>query len=247
MTTPVNLELETPNIAPLTNVFECTKALERVLNRAGHLPGLCCFYGPSGYGKTKGVAYTANQYRTYVIEVKSVWTRKVFLSKILFEMGLQPPKDLGSMLDMICQHLTLSGRALIIDEADHLANKGTTFIELVRDIYEGSNAPIMLVGEEGLPNKLKRWERFYGRFLDWTAAKPPTLSDAQRLCQMYCRKVKIADDLVEAIHRDCKSTRLVAVNLDLVQSTALNLGLKSMDLAAWGDHEFYRGDAPLRK
>ena len=247
MTEAVNLKITTPNIAPLTNVYICRKALNRALERGGHLPGLTCFYGPAGYGKTKAIAFTANETRAYVIEAKSHWTRKGFLSKILFEMGVLPEKSIESMVDQICEHLALSGRALIIDEFDHLVNKGAAYVELVRDIYDASDAPIMLVGEESLPHKLKRWERFYGRVLEWAAAQPPTLDDAKLLRELYCTKAHIADDLVAAIHRDCKSTRLVAVNLDLAQDTALNQGLKSIDLAAWGNREFYRGDAVKRR
>lgn len=247
MTEMVKQNSEIPNIAPLTNVFECTNALERILNRSINLPGLGCFYGPSGYGKTMAVAHAANQYRAYVIEVKSIWTRKDFLSKILLEIGIEPARTMSSMVDQICAHLSDHGRALIIDEADHLVNHNTPFIELVRDIYEGSRAPIMLVGEENLPTKLQKWERFYGRFLVWAAAKPPTLKDAALLRQLYCPKVDVADDLMEAIWRNCKSTRLVAVNLDFAQNTALKLGLKAIDLEAWGNREFYRGDAPLRR
>lgn len=247
MTETVNLKHKIPSIAPLTNVHLCRKALNRSLERGGHLPGLTCFYGPAGYGKTKAIAYAANDLRAYAIEAKSHWTRKGLLSKILFEMGLPAAKTLEAMVDQICEHLALSGRPLIIDEFDHLVNKGAGYVELIRDIYDASAAPIMLVGEENLPNKLKKWDRFYGRVLEWTPAQPPTLDDAKLLRELYCQKVNIADDLVEYIHAECRSTRLVAVNLDRVQAVALDEGLKNIDRAAWADRSFYHGDAPIRR
>lgn len=246
MTETVKINHKVPNLAPLTNVHICRKALNTALNRGGHLPGITVFYGPAGYGKTKAVAYNANDTRAYTIEVKSVWNRKVFLQKILFEMNVPPAKTLEAMMDQICEHLVLSERALIIDEADYLVKRGADYIELVRDIYEASNAPIMLVGEENLHNKLKQWERFYSRMLWWAPAQPPSLDDAALLRDMFCTKVNVADDLVAAIHRDCHSIRLITINLDRAQSMALDLGIKTIDLAAWVDRGFYRGDAPLR-
>jgi hypothetical protein len=52
-------------------------------------------------------------------------------------------------------------RLLIIDEADKLVDKG--IIELVRDIYKGAKVPVLLVGEELLPEKLARYERCENR------------------------------------------------------------------------------------
>jgi len=49
--------------APLTNVSLCMKALSRAMDRPGHLPGMVCFYGPSGWGKStrKRIISSANQ------------------------------------------------------------------------------------------------------------------------------------------------------------------------------------------
>ena len=86
------------------------------------------------------------------MEQKTLW------KKICFEMGLPPARTAAGCLDVICEQLAASQRPLILDEADYLVtHKG--LVELVRDIYEGSQAPLMLVGEEMLPTKLKKFER----------------------------------------------------------------------------------------
>ncbi len=36
--------------APLANVSLCGIALSRAMERPSHLPGMVCFYGPSGWG-----------------------------------------------------------------------------------------------------------------------------------------------------------------------------------------------------
>lgn len=62
------------------------------------------------------------------------------------------------MMDQIGEELSLSQRPLIIDEADFLVQK--RMIEVVRDIYESSQATIILIGEEAMPVKLQNGSAF---------------------------------------------------------------------------------------
>lgn len=117
----------------------------------------------------------------------------------------------------------------------------------IRDIYEGSGAAILLIGEEGLPNKLRRWERFHGRIMDFCPALPADFEDAKALRQIYC-SVTISDDLLLAIHEAAKgSVRRICVNLERVQEEAGRDGLEEMTLAAWGNRELFTGEAPRRR
>lgn len=238
--------LMNPTTAPLTNVSLCYTAMGRAMDRPGHLPGMVCFYGPSGWGKSSAAAYTNNKLDTYYIQCQSSWTRKAFLLAILDDMGIAPDHTLYGMSGQVCEQLARSQRPLIIDELDHLVEKGS--VEIIRDIYEGSGAAILLIGEERLPEKLKRWERFHGRVLDWVQAQPADLEDARHLANLYCREVAIADDLLSAIHRaSAGSARRICVNLERVSDEAKGLGLDAIDAKDWGSREFYTGEAPLRR
>jgi DNA transposition AAA+ family ATPase len=232
--------------APLTNVSLCMRALERAVNRPAHLPGFVAFYGPSGWGKTTAAAYAANAFRAYAVEAKSTWTKKAFALAILKEMGIRPAATVYEMIDQVSEQLVRSGRPLIIDEFDHIVEKNN--VELVRDIFEGSNSPILLIGEEGLENHLRRWERFHNRILDWVPAQPASVADAGHLRTLYCRNVRVEDDLLERVHAISKgAARRICVNLELVHETARAEGLDAIDLAAWGDRPFYTGEAPPRR
>ncbi|KMQ74034.1 AAA family ATPase [Marinobacter subterrani] len=232
--------------APLQNVALCNGALERAMNRPAHLPGLVAFYGPSGWGKSTAAAYCANKHRAYYVECKSSWTKKALLSAILSEMGIAPAKTLYEMADQISEQLVLSQRPLIVDEMDHIVSKKA--VEVIRDIYEGSNAAILLIGEELLPAKLREWERFHNRMLAWVPAQPCDLDDTRALARMYCHEVAIADDLLAKIQDVSRgAARRICVNLESVRQGALTNGLDSMDLDAWGNRPLYSGDAPKRR
>ena len=234
-------------IAPIANLDLVAVVMEKLVNRQDGLPGLAVYYGPSGWGKTTATLAVANRTRAYYVQMRSSWTRKDLLEKILFEMGIKPIGRTTQLLDQICEQLAASRRPLVLDEFDYAAAKAGS-VELVRDIYEGSQSSLLLVGEELLPNKLKRHERFHGRVLNWLPAAPVSLDDARLLAQIYCPDVPVADDmLTHLVSLAHGSVRRVSVNLVNVYDTALVEGWDAIDRAQWGDRSLYTGDAPRRR
>lgn len=236
-------------IAPLTNVALCLNALERIMNRSRHLPGMGVLYGPAGYGKTKAATYVANKHRAYHIRCCQLSTRKSILESILKEMGISPDKTMAGQLEQITEQLTTSQRPLIVDEIDHLVEKGAV-VEIIRDIHDLSAcSAILLIGEERVPGKLKKWERFHGRILDWIPAQPADYRDAEQLSRLYVASpVEIADDLLHDVHSLAKgSVRRICVNLDMIQEEARINGWTTVDRATWGNRPLYTGDAPARR
>ncbi|SIS88334.1 AAA family ATPase [Neptunomonas antarctica] len=233
-------------IADIVNLSLCDVALERAISRTTNLPGMVCMYGPSGFGKSVAATHVANRRRAYYVQAKSVWTKKATLKAILDEMGIRPLLTIPEMLDQAAEELAKSGRPLIIDEMDHLVDKKA--VELIRDLYEASQAAILLIGEEQLPNKLKKYERFHGRILAWVPAQPVTLEDAKKLTPLYAPFVEIADDLLHHVVKlSAGSVRRVAVNMEMIQEEANATGWLVVDLAAWGKRELYTGEAPKRR
>jgi DNA transposition AAA+ family ATPase len=235
----------TSTIAPLRNVAAFTELVDRVMNRSRGLPGMATFHGFSGYGKTFAAIYAANKHRAYHVQMKSAWTRKKLMQAILQEMGIMPAGTIPDMLDQVGEQLSLSGRPLIVDEADYLVTKG--MIEVVRDIYESSQAAIILVGEEGLPTALKRWERVHGRMLDWVPAQPAALNDARHLAHLYCRGIELTEDLLTPLHEASQgSVRRICVSLDRVREFAETAGLNRVTRAEYKG-EFFTGAAPATR
>lgn len=234
-------------IAPIANLDLVAVVMEKLVNRQDGLPGLAVYYGPSGFGKTTATVAVANRSRAYYVQMRSSWSRKDLLEKILFEMGIKPVGRTTQLLDQISEQLAASRRPLILDEFDYAASKDG-MIELVRDIYEGSQSSLLLVGEELLPNKLKKHERFHGRVLNWLPAAPVTLDDARKLAAIYCPDVQLADDLLgHLVTLSHGSVRRVSVNLVNIQDAALIEGWDSIDRAQWGSRELYTGEAPKRR
>lgn len=231
-------------VAALVNVAQAEYAVQRAMAAPRHLPRMLCFYGPSGYGKTSAASYLRAKHRAYYVECKSTWTRKKLLEDILKDMGIPPAKTIYDMCDQICQQLATSGRPLIIDEFDFLVEKSA--VEIVRDIYDGSKGVVMIVGEEQLPAKLQRWERFHGRILEWTRAKPADPDDALTLAGFYCHKVTFDEEAIAHIHDVSKgSVRRICVNLELAQERALAMGRDRITMEVLQGFTLYTGKAPI--
>lgn len=231
------------SVAPLRNVAALSALIERVNNRAIGLPGMACFYGWSGFGKSTAAIYAANRFQAVLVECKSAWTKKNLCSAILVELGLVPKGNTADMVDKIAAELTLRGVPLIIDEADHLVAR--RMVEIVRDIYQGSHAPTILIGEELLPQKLQEWERVHGRMLDWVAALPADMSDLNHLTGIYAPGVEISATLkADLLRLSHGSTRRICVNLAQVYERAQILGAPRMDRDDIDQRHLYTGTAP---
>jgi predicted metal-dependent hydrolase len=224
------------NTAPLRNVALFVQLMDRLMTRSASLPGMGMFYGPSGYGKTTSAIYGAQKYRAYHVMVRSVWTSADLVKNIARKVLGAQAKITGNRASIIAQfadQLARSSRPLILDEADFLAEK-KSMIEVARDIYEASLAPVILIGEEGLPQKIRAYERVDGRMLDWVPAQPVGLEDSRHLARLYAPDMVLADDLLDHLTGLANgSARRVAVNLDHVREMAALQGVDTLDLAGW--------------
>jgi DNA transposition AAA+ family ATPase len=232
--------------AQIHNLELVRTAAERLGSRTAGLPGMAVLYAPAGYGKTTAALAVANENRSYFVQMRSAWSRKTLLEKVLAEMSIRASGTIPQMLDQVCTQLAASGRMLIIDEFDYCV-RNDNMIELVRDIYEGSQATLLLLGEELLPQKLKKWERFHSRVLSWIPAQPVSLADARLLAPIYCPHVRVADEMLgHLVKLSAGSVRRVSVNLAGVAETAAIEGWDTVTLDIWAGRPLYTGDAPRR-
>lgn len=229
-------------LAALKNVARFLTLVELLRARGPHLPGIGVFHGHSGYGKTYSAIYAQNVTGALRVEVGDSWTRKKFLQNILKEAGQEPQR--GSIADLTEQAILVLGddfdRPLIIDEADKLADKH--MLELVREIQEHSQVPVLLIGEERLPEKLRKVERVHNRVLEWVPAEKCDLDDTRALADLFCPELTLSDDLIaQVLNKSGGRARRIVVNLNKIKETARNERADRLSADLFADDWFYTG------
>lgn len=233
------------NVAALANVSRFVQLVIMLQNRAHGLPGMGCFYGPAGLGKTTAGVFGTNKFNACHVEALPFGGTKKLLEMIVIELGVaRPARTVASLFDQAAYELARSDRPLIIDEADQILTDRT--IEAVRHLHDKTQVPVILMGEETLPQQLKRWERVAGRMLSWVAAEEATLQDVDLLAPIYAPRLNLAPDLKAALLTALRgSIRHVSTNLANVAGVAAMKGLRQMSMAEWGKTAFHSGDAPM--
>lgn len=238
---------ETPihgnTVAPLANVARLIQLIDRCHTRAHGLPGMGTFYGRAGLGKTTAGVYATNKFNACHIEAMPFGGVKNLLTMIVKELGFRPARTVPALFDQVAEELARTDRPLILDEADHLLSE--KMIETVRRLHDVTGVPVILMGEEGLPQKLARWERVHGRMLSWVGAEPATIEDVQHLAGIYARGIDIRDDVKKRLLVASRgSIRNVSTNLSNLREFAAERGLTRLTMEEWGTRGFHSGQAP---
>lgn len=221
-------------IAPLANIGVMENALERLKTRQPGDPGMFVICGHSGLGKSMAAAWAKARHRAYYMQLDDYVNRKGFLVDLHRVIGMEIPKGTAKdLLDSAAAQLAAARRTLILDEFDFIVDK--EMVMAVFSLYEKSRANIILIGEEKLPSKLARWEKFDGRVLDTLFAEPVSLDDARTLAQHKYPQFAFSDDLLQhLVDIANRSVRRVNNNLGIIFNEGMTLGWDGCDLATWG-------------
>lgn len=234
------------NLAKLPNVSKLLALVEKCETRHESLDGLGVMHGRPGLGKTSAGAAAAVLQGALHLVVESMVTPRSLLEMIAENMGVRHPKKCPNNLlfRLVAAAREESGRTLILDEADRLMK--TSLIELVRDLYDQTKVPIILIGEEELPQELLRWPRVHSRVLAWSGVEDATETDIDLLAPVYLPGIEIAADLKAALLAGSgHNHRYIVSNMASIGDAARVRGLRRMTLADWGDGIFHGGKPPM--
>jgi len=232
---------------PLTNVGIALTMMERALEK-GSSPGFYLFYGHSGWGKTVAATACVLDFNAVYLCATPGMSARSLLVELLDQMGEKPRgKSNHDYIKQASKALLLTGRALIVDEADFLLKRGV--IETLRAVLDRSQARIILIGEEEIERQLQGRERVHNRIQGFYPAQPCSTADARAMAQHYAAGVEIAPDLLEEMVKQTgKITRRVRTNLVEMRREALSGGVEAIDLSWWqaNGKAFSTGSRPAR-
>ncbi len=123
-------------------------------------PSMAMISGKAGRGKTEIAKHIAIQTDAIYIRTLPVMSARMVLAETVFDMVGIRPKRIEPCIEIINDEMSRKRRIIFVDEADLLKME---VLETLRGINERAHCPIILIGEEGLKQKVASRTRIASR------------------------------------------------------------------------------------
>lgn len=236
-------------LARVANLLNLGKAFEILKDQSSGEPHMGLIHGFSGAGKTSSISWLLNQtlsssdVRGVFVSAQAVWTVSAMLKEILNNVGVEPVHSNVKNMSMLCRVVEEERYAIFVDEADYLFdNRDKRMLETLRDLHDKTALPVVLVGMDGIENKLRNLKQLDRRVTQRVRFQPIDLADSHLVAKDCC-EVEIDKAVIEKLHNWAKgSIALVKVGLTEIERVARVNKIAAVDLAFWNDRSFRRGE-----
>ncbi|MFZ0889579.1 MAG: ATP-binding protein [Candidatus Binataceae bacterium] len=217
-------------IVATNNYKAAASAFAAATAREAGLPGIILIHGESGRGKSVITAKLAVKLGAIFATAIPIWTPAWMLSTLCAELSLKATRRCAPMFEILKRELSLHPRAIVLDEADCIADR-KELTETLRILIDLTAVSLVLVGMQEFCQKAMRTPQLERRILREVAFKASTLEDS-RLIAAELAEVRVADDLIEALHRRSRgSAGLFVKELAGLEGWCRRRGLNKVALA----------------
>lgn len=218
------------------------QGVDALLNRPSGTEGLGLLWGYPGLGKTTSVALIANMYDGIFVRALRAWTVTSMLGALCKEMGGRRMCRRSDMVEFIVEELTKPGtlpRPILIDEADYLF-KDFDMVDTLRDIYDLSKCPVILIGMEDIARQIRTKETVARRITQWVEYEGLDLEDTHMVAKECC-EVPISNELIEYVHKETGGNiGRIIIAYERIEKFAKTNGIPGgVTLAQWGNQPLY--------
>jgi hypothetical protein len=219
-------------ICQTSNAKALMAAQSAATAREAGLPGIVLIFGEAGRGKTVITANLSVRLGAVHLTALPIWTARWMLAEISRELGGKPGRCAAPMWNFIKQELAIRPRPIFLDESDCIADR-KELIETLRILHDLTAVPLILIGMSDFKIKMKNRPQLERRILRTVEFKPSTLDDS-RLMAAELAEVRIAEDLVEALHRKTRgSAGLFVKELASIEGFCRRRGMNKIGLAEY--------------
>jgi DNA transposition AAA+ family ATPase len=228
------------------DIRRLVQGVDDLLNRPSGTEGQGLLWGHPGLGKTTAIAYVANKYDGIFVRALGCWTVTSMLGDLCRELGGKRKCRRSDMVEFIVAELKKPGtapRPILIDEADYCF-QDFKMVDTLRDIYDLSKCPIILIGMEDIARLVKTKETIARRITQWVEFHGLDLDDTSLVARECC-EVAISDDLLNYVHRETGGNiGRIIIALERIEKCARTNGWGGdsgggVTLSQWGNQSLY--------
>lgn len=185
-------------------------------------------YGEPGLGKSQTSLWLACKYDAIYLRVTNLMTGRWLLEEIAKEMDEIPRYLTSDSFNLIVQKLKQKPQLIIVDEIDYLMNNLKT-IEILRDIHDETDCPIIFVGMGLAHKKLERYKHLFDRFSEIVKFETFGVNDIAQIINQLA-EIKFTTDSIEYIHKKYNRFRQIVQLINQLEIVAKENNLEEITL-----------------
>ena len=216
------------NFIKTTNVKNFIGLVENLLNKPINIPKMGLIYGEPGLGKSQTALWLACKYDAIYLRATNLMTGRWLLEEMAKEMDEIPRYLTSDNFNLIVQKLKQKPQLIIVDEIDYLMNNLKT-IEILRDIHDETDCPIIFVGMGLAHKKLERYKHLFDRFSEIVKFETFGVNDIAQIINQLA-DLKFTADSIEYIHKKYNRFRQIVQLINKLEIVAKENNLEEINL-----------------
>lgn len=211
-----------------TNVKNFIGLVENLKNKPKNIPKMGLIYGEPGLGKSQTALWLACKYDAIYLRATNLMTGRWLLEEIIKEMDEIPRYLTSDNFNLIVQKLKQKPQLIIVDEIDYLMNNLKT-IEILRDIHDETDCPIIFVGMGLAHKKLERYKHLFDRFSEIVKFETFGVNDIAQIINQLA-EIKFTTDSIKYIHKKYNRFRQIVQQINQLEIVAKDNNLQEITL-----------------
>lgn len=210
------------------NVKRFITMINNLQNWAEGVLGMGLVYGEPGLGKTQAIKWWAFKNDAILIRCNQMMSARWLLKEILDYMPEIKPYSISDSFDEVIRNLILTPRVLIVDEVDYLTMDKNKSIEILRDIHDKTNVPVVLVGMTNAHSRLKKFSHLYDRLSEIVKFERFSKADIKTIVKELS-EIELTDCAIKYIYSNLNRFRQIVKVINKAETIAKANGLSSID------------------
>lgn len=210
-----------------TNYKKFVTLMGKLKNLPDNIPRLALIYSEPGIGKTHMLLKWAMDNDAIYVRANNGMTQPGLLRTIVNDLDLTDYHNMQTNLNQIVKSLQQEPRVIIVDEVDYLIGDKNV-IEILRDIQDMTNVPIILSGMEFVNRKIARFKHIKSRLYKSLKLKYYDFDEISEIL-VQLTNLKFSEDAIKCFAMRKTPFRQIVQTIQELESYAQTNNINNID------------------